>query len=360
MVGLVASISLPLLVCVQLHVASSAGDDILQRQTGLQHGRGRFLESLLSNTPLDESTDDSDDSSANVAVVVAIAGLICAAGVGGNLCVSKLRGSKKCCFKSEASMALRSTPAAQDFSAVIDGAADMQSIGTTELATEGSPRLSSCRAEISSPTRRRQAGIQSSESIASDVFGNYQSHAQDRTLDVAGEVKFGISEAERRHAAAASFSWVELGMTDEVLRGASPAPACAICLAGWRPAETIRITPCGHVFHSGCFDPWLQASGTCGLCRNEIGSQLVQTATIPEAVQWKRLSDWSTSPWSPLRRTFVAPATPQPCFEPTPEEPDQDEDDEDEEYYDDEDEARESRGQLQSDEDAQDADEVED
>ncbi|GJN29603.1 hypothetical protein PR202_gb17844 [Eleusine coracana subsp. coracana] len=43
---------------------------------------------------------------------------------------------------------------------------------------------------------------------------------------------------------------------------------CAICLGLVRAGEAVRRLPaCGHLFHAGCIEKWVQAHATCPLCR---------------------------------------------------------------------------------------------
>ncbi|KMZ64502.1 E3 ubiquitin-protein ligase, ATL family [Zostera marina] len=47
---------------------------------------------------------------------------------------------------------------------------------------------------------------------------------------------------------------------------------CTICLSEFGPREEVRLLKnCRHVFHSKCFDPWLDLDQrTCPLCRTEL------------------------------------------------------------------------------------------
>ncbi|XP_073147094.1 RING-H2 finger protein ATL8-like [Henckelia pumila] len=43
---------------------------------------------------------------------------------------------------------------------------------------------------------------------------------------------------------------------------------CAICLAEFAAGEEIRVLPqCGHGFHVGCIDMWLESHSSCPSCR---------------------------------------------------------------------------------------------
>lgn len=43
---------------------------------------------------------------------------------------------------------------------------------------------------------------------------------------------------------------------------------CTVCLIEYQPKDVLRILPyCGHSFHVGCIDTWLQQNSTCPICR---------------------------------------------------------------------------------------------
>ncbi|XP_073059738.1 RING-H2 finger protein ATL57 [Primulina eburnea] len=44
---------------------------------------------------------------------------------------------------------------------------------------------------------------------------------------------------------------------------------CPICLSEFRGTESVKMIPnCGHVFHPGCIDTWLESQVSCPLCRS--------------------------------------------------------------------------------------------
>lgn len=45
---------------------------------------------------------------------------------------------------------------------------------------------------------------------------------------------------------------------------------CVICLSEFEERERVKVIPsCGHVFHVGCIDTWLECHVTCPICRTE-------------------------------------------------------------------------------------------
>lgn len=43
---------------------------------------------------------------------------------------------------------------------------------------------------------------------------------------------------------------------------------CTVCLSEYQEKDILRILPyCGHFFHVGCIDIWLQQHSTCPVCR---------------------------------------------------------------------------------------------
>ncbi|PKI45256.1 hypothetical protein CRG98_034336 [Punica granatum] len=46
---------------------------------------------------------------------------------------------------------------------------------------------------------------------------------------------------------------------------------CAVCLSEFEEGEELRRLLCGHTFHKGCLDTWLQQRlATCPLCRSKV------------------------------------------------------------------------------------------
>lgn len=64
---------------------------------------------------------------------------------------------------------------------------------------------------------------------------------------------------------------------------------CAICLCNWEAGETIRLTPCSHVFHEECLANWLAGARTCAICRRDLVEAFANVEPVPDpvpAVAW--------------------------------------------------------------------------
>uniref|UniRef100_A0A0A9G214 RING-type domain-containing protein n=1 Tax=Arundo donax TaxID=35708 RepID=A0A0A9G214_ARUDO len=57
---------------------------------------------------------------------------------------------------------------------------------------------------------------------------------------------------------------------------------CVVCLAEYEEKDVLRILPsCGHNFHMGCIDMWLEQNSTCPVCRVSLRDNLDSTRTVP-------------------------------------------------------------------------------
>ncbi|KAL5972417.1 hypothetical protein ACLOJK_041671 [Asimina triloba] len=46
---------------------------------------------------------------------------------------------------------------------------------------------------------------------------------------------------------------------------------CSVCLTAFEPDSEINRLPCGHLFHKGCVEKWLEYwNTTCPLCRTPV------------------------------------------------------------------------------------------
>ena len=46
---------------------------------------------------------------------------------------------------------------------------------------------------------------------------------------------------------------------------------CSVCQEGFKQAETVKMLPCKHHFHTDCILPWFRVKDSCPLCRSPIG-----------------------------------------------------------------------------------------
>ncbi|KAJ6809234.1 putative E3 ubiquitin-protein ligase XERICO [Iris pallida] len=53
---------------------------------------------------------------------------------------------------------------------------------------------------------------------------------------------------------------------------AQHAPDCRVCLCRFEPESLVSRLPCGHLFHRGCVETWLDYNhaATCPLCRTRM------------------------------------------------------------------------------------------
>lgn len=114
----------------------------------------------------------------------------------------------------------------------------------------------------------------------------------------------GASGGERRN------SGVERAVVESLpvfrfgaLRGQKAGLECAVCLGRFEPAEALRLLPkCRHGFHVECVDTWLDAHGTCPLCRARVDPEDV--LLLPEPPKPS-----TTGPPDPAPELKVAAAT---------------------------------------------------
>ncbi|PKA51803.1 putative E3 ubiquitin-protein ligase RHA2B [Apostasia shenzhenica] len=61
---------------------------------------------------------------------------------------------------------------------------------------------------------------------------------------------------------------------------ADPHADCRVCLAPFQPESWVDQLPCGHLFHRGCVERWIEYSNsTCPLCRSQLPGTESSSAT---------------------------------------------------------------------------------
>jgi len=60
---------------------------------------------------------------------------------------------------------------------------------------------------------------------------------------------------------------------------------CSICFDTMLNNGELRITPCGHKFHSECLNTWLRTKNTCPLCRARIQAPVIVPQINPQLAQ---------------------------------------------------------------------------
>lgn len=68
---------------------------------------------------------------------------------------------------------------------------------------------------------------------------------------------------------------------------------CAICLAEYVDGDEIRVLPqCGHGFHAGCIDTWLNSHSSCPSCRqNLLSTKCKKSGEFPPVSNGKVLPE---------------------------------------------------------------------
>lgn len=65
---------------------------------------------------------------------------------------------------------------------------------------------------------------------------------------------------------------------------------CSVCTEDFVENETVRILPCGHIYHRRCIDPWLlRFGGNCPLCRQPLQYTYISHMPVPEQPRPARL-----------------------------------------------------------------------
>lgn len=55
---------------------------------------------------------------------------------------------------------------------------------------------------------------------------------------------------------------------------------CAICLEDYSHGDMVSQTHCGHTFHYGCLQEWLESQNTCPMCRSAIAAPRATPAEL--------------------------------------------------------------------------------
>lgn len=140
---------------------------------------------------------------------------------------------------------------------------------------------------VAGPTS--EAGPLSSVPIAEDSGDDFQDPAGEeaRSGDAANE-RMGAADKGRKDAGHDD-AGDDVGTNKDISEMLDTACAsCAVCfdaLSGPPFSDQLAATPCGHVFHRGCIEPWLNNKPNCPCCKRRIGpGQLVEPRWTPMAV----------------------------------------------------------------------------
>lgn len=62
-------------------------------------------------------------------------------------------------------------------------------------------------------------------------------------------------------------------------------PSCSICLCEYEKSEKIVALPCGHIFHEGCINSWVESHTKCPLCCFDLMEGFEQPASVRQRQQ---------------------------------------------------------------------------
>jgi len=62
-------------------------------------------------------------------------------------------------------------------------------------------------------------------------------------------------------------------------------PSCSICLCEYEKSEKIVVLPCGHIFHEGCINSWVESHTKCPLCCCDLMEGFEQPASVRQRQQ---------------------------------------------------------------------------
>jgi hypothetical protein len=55
---------------------------------------------------------------------------------------------------------------------------------------------------------------------------------------------------------------------------------CPICIDEYHDGESVKVLPCGHIYHPLCIEPWFLAKSTaCPLCKADVREFLAEQKT---------------------------------------------------------------------------------
>ncbi|MCL7050765.1 hypothetical protein MKW94_006439 [Papaver nudicaule] len=92
-------------------------------------------------------------------------------------------------------------------------------------------------------------------------YDDRNNQTQTELSTVAGRARNGLDESTIQ-----SYPQIVLTESRKFLNPENT--VCSICLADYKPKETLKILPeCNHYFHVNCVDGWLRMNGSCPVCR---------------------------------------------------------------------------------------------
>ncbi|GMI37106.1 hypothetical protein TrRE_jg12428 [Triparma retinervis] len=105
-------------------------------------------------------------------------------------------------------------------------------------------------------------GIRGLEQLLGGLLGGLEGMGYEELLG-----RFGDGSADNSASQETIDGIPVVTLGEEGARGRT----CVICLEDFVGGGKAKRLGCGHLFHGGCIDRWLKQSGTCPMCKVEVG-----------------------------------------------------------------------------------------
>lgn len=147
-------------------------------------------------------------------------------------------------------------PAADGAAAAADGMTD-EEFARMLQAEEDQARLLSM-AGLGGNGAEAAAAVEESDTTATMTYEQLST-----LTDAVGAVPRAASDAARARVTATRY---ESGCKG----GEKEEEQCAVCRDELRDGDAVAALPCGHAYHPGCIDAWLDRSKSCPVCGREL------------------------------------------------------------------------------------------
>ncbi|XP_020585408.1 RING-H2 finger protein ATL80-like [Phalaenopsis equestris] len=79
-------------------------------------------------------------------------------------------------------------------------------------------------------------------------------------------------------------AYIYMKRKDEEEEEGAAAAECPVCISAFEEGEEVRrMAQCGHSFHVGCIDMWLNSHDSCPVCRENVLPMPLQSMELSES-----------------------------------------------------------------------------